>query len=87
MSLGDRVADAADLQTTGDDIDYPLWSGLNKFVHTVVAVGYCILPLIYKEVLDVTSLEKFTPLTGALCSWRWCVHGLHGTHTTGCYLA
>ena len=59
MSLGGRVADVVDLRTIGDNIDYPFLSGLSRFVHSVVAVHKGILPLISKEVLEITYLAKF----------------------------
>ena len=62
MSPGGRVADAANLQTAGDEVDHPLRSRLNGFIYLIIAGSDGILPLICKEVLQVTPLEKLSHL-------------------------
>ena len=59
MSPRGGVADAADLEIIGDDVDYPFWSRFSGFIHLVVMVSEGILPLVDEEVLEVTSLEEF----------------------------
>ena len=58
MSPGSGVADVADLRTACDDVDYPFWSRLNGFVRSIVAISKGILPLICKEVLEITFLKE-----------------------------
>ena len=62
MSHGEVVADVADLRTTGDDVDYPFWSGLSGFVRLVITVRDGVLPFICKEVSEMASFEELSYL-------------------------
>ena len=62
MSPGNRIADAANLRTASDNVDYPFQSGLRGFIHSVFAIRDGVLPLISKEILEMTSFEELSYL-------------------------